>query len=110
MPLLLSFASKSSSIRSILAISHASPRFSASIGVSSSVFNKISAKALTFTKGADVKEQYESGSLTKEQRKELEKQNRAAVKEVKKAEKMRRAADKKQPSKEQDIEPVAESK
>ena len=52
------------------------------------------AKALAFTKGADVDEQYESGTLTKEQKREAEKQNKAAIKEVKKAEKMRRHAEK----------------
>lgn len=54
------------------------------------------AKALDYTKGVDVEEQYESGALTKEQKKELEKQNKAAVKEVKKAEKMRRQLEKQQ--------------
>lgn len=52
------------------------------------------AKALTFTKGAEVEEQYESGTLTKEQKKEMEKLNKAAVKEVKKSEKMRKQAEK----------------
>ncbi len=52
------------------------------------------AKALTYTKGAEVEEQYLSGELTKEQKKEMEKQNKAAIKEVKKAEKMRKAESK----------------
>lgn len=67
-------------------------------------------KALTFTKGADVEEQYESGALTKEERKKMEKQNKAAVKEVKKAEKMRMETDKKHSKKEVNVEKTAESK
>ena len=74
------------------------------------VLDALYAKALTFTKGADVKEQFESGSLTKEQKKELEKQNRAAVKEVKKAEKMRRLADKKKLSDSQEVEDATQGK
>lgn len=46
------------------------------------------AKAVSFTKGVELNEQLENGTLTKEEKKELEKKNKAAAKEVKKAEKM----------------------
>ena len=47
------------------------------------------ARALSFTKGADIEDQYASATMTKEERKALEKQKKAAAKEVKRSEKMR---------------------
>ena len=51
-------------------------------------------KAMVFTKKSDAKEEMATPELTKEQKKEILKQNKQAIKEVKKAERMNREVEK----------------
>ena len=49
---------------------------------------------MVFTKKSDAKEEMATPELTKEQKKEILKQNKQAIKEVKKAERMNREVEK----------------